>query len=122
MFLCSLLIATGCARYDQIVEVEPRYLIGRWAGTWSGSGLAGKFEMTLEQIGPTRVRGYFRLPGEDDQPIEGVISHGGHGRDVFNFWTRDGQLRGELRVAGDEMSGTGTWWMGTKTLRLQPQP
>ena len=119
VFLCSLLIATGCARSDRIVEVwSPTDVTGRWTGTWSGSGAAGNFEMTLQQTGPTRVTGYVSLPGADDQPIEGFIN-----RDVFNFWTRDGRLQGELLAAGDEMSGTGTWGtVGTKTLRLQRQP
>ena len=41
VFLCSLLIATGSARSDWIVENGPvTDATGRWVGTWSGSGAA----------------------------------------------------------------------------------
>jgi hypothetical protein len=55
--------------------------------------------------------------------------------DVLSFSRWDGRLRGEVIVAGDEMSGTvtftplstsaccpGAYTHGTKTLRLQRHP
>jgi hypothetical protein len=129
-----LLIASGCARSDWIegtlVTVD---VSGRWTGTWTGSGTAGDFEMTLRQTGP-KASGNINLPGahvnEFSGPILGAISG-----DVLSFSRPDGRLRGEVRVAVDEMSGTVTLtpmsqsgccpggpMAGTKTVKLQRQP
>lgn len=58
LFLCSLVIAAGCARSDWIestlVTVD---VAGRWTGTWSGGG-GGDFEISLQQTGP-KAKGSF---------------------------------------------------------------
>ena len=130
-----LLIASGCARSDWIertlVTVD---VTGRWIGTWSGSGTADNFEMTLRQTGP-KATGDVSVPGgalahDLSGPIMATISG-----DVLSFSRPDGRLRGDVVVAVDEMSGTltltpfsqsaccpGGPMAGTKTLKLQRQP
>jgi hypothetical protein len=126
-----LVIAAGCARTDWIegtlVTVD---VTGQWGGKWSNGG-GDQVEMTLRQTGP-KVTGDFRMTGADAHfwsgPIVGTVKG-----DVLTFG-RD-ELRGEVIVAGDEMSGTATFTSsgasaccpgvskeGTKTLRLQRQP
>jgi len=115
-----LLIASGCVqRADWIggtlVTVD---VTGRWTGTW---GARGGVDMTLRQTGP-RATGDIRLFGDvlapnASGPIEGTVSG-----DVLTFSRREGGLRGEVIVAGDEMSGTVTFGVaGTRALRLQRQ-
>jgi hypothetical protein len=129
-----LLIASGCARSDWIegtlVTVD---VTGRWTGMWSGSGAGGNFEMTLRQNGP-KATGDVSLPGGHVNEFSGPILGAIRG-DVLSFSRPDGRLRGEVRVAVDEMSGTitltpmtqsgccpGGPMAGTKTLNLQRQP
>ena len=130
-----LLIASGCARADWIertlVTVD---VTGRWTGTWSGSGTADVFEMTLQQTGP-KATGAVSVPGgalahDLSGPIVATISG-----DVVSFSRPDGRLRGDVTVAGDEMSGSvtltpmsqsgccpGGSMAGTKTVKLRRQP
>ena len=130
IFLCSLVVAAGCAGTDwitaTIVTVD---VTGKWSGTWSGSG-GGDFELTLQQTGP-KARGELRLTGAETLYWNGEIV-GTVGGDVLSFGRWDGRLRGEVTVAGDEMSGTvtftplstsaccpGAYTHGTKTLTLK---
>jgi hypothetical protein len=54
------------------------------------------------------------MAGPLNGPIEGTVSG-----DVLKFSRPDGQLRGEVIVSEDEMSGTVTFGtIGTRTLRL----
>ncbi len=85
--------------------------IGSWRNT--------SFEITLRQTG-ARVAGDIKMLGDErprpDGPITGTVRG-----DVFTFARPDGSLRGELVLAGDEMSGTVAYGSG-RPLRLQRQP
>jgi hypothetical protein len=123
-----LLIASGCAqRADWIqgtlVTVDAT---GRWTGSWSGPSAggtsSGQFQMTLRQTGAKAagevgLTGPFGAAARWNGPIDATVNG-----DVLKFARRDGQLSGEVIVAGDEMSGTVTFGDGTRTLRLQRQP
>jgi hypothetical protein len=122
-----LLIASGCApRADWIegtlvtVDVTGRWTGGTWSQSAVGGGTGGAFEMTLRQTGP-KMTGDVSLTGGNAHfwsgPIEGTVTG-----DVLKFSRPDGRLRGEVIVAGDEMSGAVDFGSGTKPLRLQRQP
>ena len=121
VFLGSLVIATGCARSDWIggtlVTVE---VTGRWVGTWALPVGAGEFDMTLHQTRP-KATGDVSFTGKNAPPFSGPIEGTVTG-DVLKLYRADGQLKGEVIVAGDEMFGTITFGdFGAKTLRLQRQ-
>ena len=110
----GLLIFAGCAqRADWIggtlVTVD---VTGRWTGNYSRSpgGNSGSFDMTLRQTSP-KVTGDLGLGGPNVQlwagRIEGTVSG-----DVLRFSRPDGQLRGEVTVADDVMTGTATFGTG----------
>ena len=135
VFLCWLLIATGCARTDWIDNTTVLVdVTGRWTGHWSGSG-GGDFELTLQQPKDSpKARGELKLTGAETQYWNGDIV-GTVSGDVLSFSRHDGRLRGEVTVAHDQMSGTvtftplstsaccpGAYTSGTKTLQLQRQP
>ena len=121
-----LLIASGCAQRSDwiggtLVTVD---VTGQWVGSWSAPGSAtggaGTFDMTLRQTGP-KTLGDVRLTGRNAQiwsgPIEGTISG-----DAFRFSRPDGRLRGEVILAGEQMSGTVTFEGATNSLRLRRRP
>jgi hypothetical protein len=121
-----LLIVAGCAQRSDWIEgmLVTVDVTGRWAGKWTEGG-AGEVELTLRQAGP-KVKGDFTLTGIQHShfwtgPIDGSVSG-----DVLRF--SRSLLRGEMIVAGDEMSGTVTYQgianvtPGAMTLRLQRQP
>jgi hypothetical protein len=130
-----LALASGCARPDWIehtlVTVD---VTGRWTGNWFGPiGGGGPIGMTLQQNGP-KATGNIELTGGEAHNWSGPIAGTVEG-DVLSFRIWDGRLRGEVIVAGDEMSGTvtltpisvsgccpGKYMSGTKTLKLQRQP
>ncbi len=129
IFVCSLVVAAGCARQNWIDVLVTVNVTGTWTGTWSGGG-GGDFELTLEQTGP-KARGDLKLTGAETQYWNGDIVGTIRG-DVLHFGRWDGQLRGELTVAGDVMSGSvtftplstsaccpGAYTSGTKTLTLK---
>src|SRR5262245_14270756 len=103
-----LLCGTGCAHPDWIeqtlVTVDGA---GRWTGKWFGQGVGGSFEMTLEQNGP-KATGKIELGGGVAHNWNGIIAGTVKG-DLLSFGLWDGRLRGEVTVAGDEMSGTVTF-------------
>lgn len=119
----AVLIASGCAqRADWIggtlVTVD---VTGRWVGSWNVPLVAGELDMTLSQTGP-KATGHVSLTGKNAPPFSGPVEGTVTG-DVLKFYRSDGQLKGEVIVAGDEMSGTVTFGaFGTNTLRLQRQP
>ena len=134
VLLCVLIFAAGCARSDWIegtlVTVD---VTGQWTGAWSGGGDAHPFELTLRQTGP-KATGAVSLLGWGahnwNGPIVGTITG-----DVFSFSRDDGRIRGEVLVAGDEMSGTVAFapvtssaccpagmMSGTKALKLRRAP
>ena len=93
---------------------------GRWVGTWDRASNAGGFIITLQQTGP-KVIGDISLSGWNAGPLNGPVEGTVRG-DVLRFNRLDGQLQGELTVAGDEMSGRGTWGAyGAHTLKLWRQ-
>jgi hypothetical protein len=119
VFLCSLVIAAGCARSDWIestlVTVDAT---GRWVGSWDRPYGGGGFIMTLQQTGP-KVIGDISLTGWNAGPFSGPIE-GTVSGDVLKFSRPD--LRGEGIVAGDALTGTITFGnVGTVPLRLQRQ-
>jgi hypothetical protein len=99
-----LVITSGCAaRADWIgrtlVTVD---VTGRWVGTWDTPTQAGACTMTLQQIGPKAtgdisVTG--QVSGSFSGPIEGTVRG-----DVLTFTRPEGQLRGEVSVAGTRCS------------------
>jgi hypothetical protein len=126
-----LLVASGCAQ-DPFSREWAEDVAGRWTGYWSGGG-GGDFELDLQQRGP-KAKGELRLTGAETQYWNGDIVGTVTG-DVLHFSRWDGRLKGELTVAGDEMSGTvtftplstsaccpGAYTHGTKILRLKRQP
>ena len=101
-------IASGCARSDWIegtlVTVD---ITGQWTGAWSGDAGSGQFALTLRQAGPKATRevtliGWYAHTWNGD--IVGTITG-----DVLSFARPDARLRGEVIVAGDEMSRTITF-------------
>jgi hypothetical protein len=118
----GLLIASGCARRADWIEstLVTVNVTGWWVGNYrSGQGV-GEFDMTLYQAGP-KVTGDVTMtlasPQYREVSIEGTIAG-----DVLRFSRPDGQLRSEVIVAGDAMTGTVTFGTGgTRTLRLQRQ-
>jgi hypothetical protein len=129
-----LLIATGCARSDWVentlVTVD---VTGEWTGAWSGGEGDQHFALTLRQTGP-KATGNVSLLGWGahnwNGPVVGTITG-----DVFSFSRDDGRIRGEVLVAGDEMSGTVVFasvtssaccpagmMSGTKALKLRRRP
>jgi hypothetical protein len=123
-----LAIASGCAQRgdwieDTLVTVD---VAGRWAGKWSGGSAArageseGEFDMTVRQTG-AKATGDVKVTGRDSHlwngPIEGTVSG-----DRLKFSRPDGQLRGEVVVAGNNMYGTATFGGLTRRLRLHRQP
>jgi hypothetical protein len=130
-----LLVASGCAQRSDWIEstLVTVDVAGRWTGNWSGAGGGGDFGMTLRQSG-RKARGDVALTGGDAHNWNGSMVGTVRG-DVLTFTVLDGRLRGEVVVAGDEMSGTvtftpisssgccpGVYMSGTKALRLQRQP
>jgi hypothetical protein len=130
-----LLVASGCAQRSDWIEstLVTVDVAGRWTGNWSGSGGGGDFAMTLRQTG-RKATGDVQLITGDAHNWNGSILGTVRG-DVLTFSLWDGRLRGEVIVAGDEMSGTVTFtpvtssgccpgggMTGTKALKLQRQP
>ena len=111
MFLCSIVIAAGCARADWI---EGTLVTVDVAGVWKGrafiggttGGTSGDFELTLTQRG-AKVTGNGQIRAQKFS-VEGTVRG-----DVLTFNEPSGRLRGEARVAGDEMSGEGRANVGT---------
>ncbi len=121
----ALLIASGCAQRADWIEgtLVTVDVTGRWAGKWTEGG-SGEVELTLRQAGP-KVTGEIQLTGIQHShfwagPIDGNVSG-----DVLRF--SRSLIRGEMIVAGDEMSGTVTYQgianvtPGAMKLRLQRQ-
>lgn len=102
VFLCSLVIAAGCARSDWI---EQTLVTADVTGTWQGSTADGWFELVLEQQGPkvtgsVVIRGLRGSGNNITGPIDGVVRG-----DQFTFRQTNGRMRGATKVSGDEMSG-----------------
>jgi len=99
----TLAVGSGCARSDWIdrtlVTVD---VTGTWRGIEEGMGREMSFE--LEQRGST-VKGYIRASSSNLASIEGPID-GTVAGDMFSFRNTRGDVVGELRVNGDEMTGT----------------
>ena len=118
----ALFIASGCAqRADWIgstlVTVD---VTGQWVGTWDTPTQTGEFAMTLQQTGP-KATGEVGITGMNAGRFGGPIERTVRG-DVFRFNRPDGQLKGDVIAAGDEMSGTITFGaIGTRTLKLRRQ-
>jgi hypothetical protein len=117
-----LLFGAGCAqRADWIggtlVTVD---VTGVWTGrayTPVGGG-GGEMEMSLEQRGP-KVTGEYRYRSHGKDFITGTVRG-----DVFSFRDADGDMRGELKVDGDDLSGQGLsrlFQQGEFKLRLRRQ-
>ena len=134
-FLCSLVIAAGCAHRNVTDLLVLAYVTGQWTGHWSGGG-GGDFELSLQQVrDQPKVTGELRLTGAETLYWNGDIVGTIRG-EVLTFGRWDGRLRGELTVvAEDEMSGTvtftplstsaccpGAYTHGTKTLKLRRRP
>ncbi len=110
-FLCSLVVAAGCARADWI---EGTLVTVDVAGVWKGraflggttGGTSGDFQLTLTQRG-AKVTGDGRFWAQTFS-VEGTVRG-----DMLTFNEPAGHLRGEARVAGDEMSGEGHSNVGT---------
>jgi hypothetical protein len=118
----AVLIASGCAQRADWIEgtLVTVDVAGRWSGNHSASQGGGEFDMTLYQTGP-KVTGDVTMTLAQPQ-FRGVSIEGTITGDVLKFGGRDGQLRGEVIVAGDAMTGTVTFGnYGTRTLRLQRQ-
>ena len=104
-FLCSLVIAAGCARADWI---EGTLVTVDVASVWRGRAFIGgtsretsvEFELTLTQRG-AKVTGDGRIRAQTFS-VEGTVRG-----DVLTFNEPAGRLRDEARVTGDEMSGEG---------------
>ncbi len=124
--LVLLLVASGCVQRADWIEgtLVTVDVAGRWTGTMYG-GWGGALNLTLRQTGP-KVTGDVNLASPIGHvwsgPIEGTVSG-----DVLRFSRPDGNLRGEVIVAGDEMSGTvylasfANFFGGPRALRLQRQ-
>ena len=118
------LVISACARSDWIDSTLVTVDVGgRWTGSYgslAGPTARGEIVMSLSQAGP-KATGDIRLIGANGQLWSGRID-GTVSGDAFKFSRPDGRLRGEMSVAGDEMSGTITFGSGTRELRLQRQP
>jgi hypothetical protein len=129
-----IVMASGCAKADWIdrtlVTVD---VTGEWTGAGSGGEGDQQFALTLRQTGP-KATGSVSLLGWGahnwNGPVVGTING-----DVFSFSRDDGRIRGEVLVAGDEMSGTVAFapvtssaccpagmMSGTKALKLRRAP
>ncbi len=114
VFLCSLVLAAGCARADWI---EGTLVTVDVAGVWKGRAVIGgtgsetsvEFELTLTQRGAKMI-GYGRIRAQTFS-VEGTVRG-----DVLTFNEPAGHLRAEARVAGDEMSGEGHSNVGTLSI------
>jgi hypothetical protein len=113
-----LMMSTGCARSDWIdrtlVTVD---VTGAWYGRASAPPTSRELLLELEQKG-SRVTGSLKFPegvslGGIPGEIDGTVAG-----DVFTFRQRNGAVRGELTVSGDEMTGTVSLF-GTRPLSLR---
>ena len=103
ILVVGLMCGSACARSDWIdrtlVTVDVR-------GTWEGTGASGTlWQFNLEQEG-TRVRGSWQRLGQvsgtnitTSGSVEGTVAG-----DLLTF--SHGSVRGDMRVSGEEMSGS----------------
>jgi len=105
-------VFSGCRSSDWIertlVTVD---VTGAWEGTYYGSGTGSSGSwfrdcvLVLEQRGQ-RVTGEIRIFGTGRDPSGSYSVYGTVNGDTFSFQESD-QFRVELRVNGDEMTGSG---------------
>ena len=109
LLLATLLtLSAGCAQKDWIDRTLVTLdVTGTWYGPVGGSaGGSREIMFELEQQGAT-VKGAMRMTGGGATPlwvtpgpIEGTVAG-----DVFRFKQTNGNVEGELKVSGDEMTG-----------------
>ena len=114
----ALVLASGCAQKDWIDRtLVTEDVTGSWYGRISGSAGTGR-EVDLEQRASI-VKGNVRFIGggvtgglsanrSQPGPIEGTVTG-----DVFRFRDPRGNLVGELKISGDEMTGQADIGAGT---------
>jgi hypothetical protein len=117
----ALAVGSGCARPDWIEQTLVTVDVsGVWRGTVEGDvWVVPTLVFTLEQRG-AKVTGNLSVTSFqwESGPIEGTVSG-----DIFRFRTMRGQVSGELKVEGDEMTGPGSGVIGGQVaFRLLRQP
>jgi hypothetical protein len=103
ILVVGLVCGSGCARSDWIDRTLVTVDV---SGTWEGTASSGaRWQFNLEQEG-TRVRGSWQRLGQvsgtnitTSGAVEGTVAG-----DVLTF--SHGSVTGEMRVSGEEMSGS----------------